>query len=265
MKPYQGSGRIIRFDVDSSVLDVTKFLKMYVNYKRASDGIHLYFNYYNYVNTPYIEIRNNKVYPVVLPETYLHLRPGQNGSLSFVTQFKYVQSGNIMGCTNVTLAKYGVYNVSDDKPKFLVKLLKTVTKGEGSLANGAVQLEVAADDVSVKTTGSARFYMVVSMVAFGGDMEAGYSVGVEYPAGLANFVAGDVTPGVAVVEKSEGYVEFKVTDPAVTFIRFGMDRKSGVKAGRYLIAPSVVGNAFGKNGKLAAVTYEYGTLEFYDS
>lgn len=74
----------VRFEVGHEVLDVKKLLKLYVNYKQASDGIHLYFNYFNFINTPYVEIRDNRLYPKILPETYLHLKPGQKGSVSFV-------------------------------------------------------------------------------------------------------------------------------------------------------------------------------------
>ena len=59
--------------------DISKFLRVYVNYKKDKDngnGIVLYFNYENYYNTPFVRILNNRTYSDIIDGTYLKLRPG---------------------------------------------------------------------------------------------------------------------------------------------------------------------------------------------
>jgi len=72
----------VKFNVISA--DFSDLMKLYVNYKKSDDGIVLYFNYFNYLNTPYVRIEQNKVYPDYIDGTYLKLAPGESGAVNIV-------------------------------------------------------------------------------------------------------------------------------------------------------------------------------------
>lgn len=60
-------------------------LKVYVSYKKEEDKtITLYFNYMNYLDTPFIKIADNKPVPALIDGTYLKLAAGEEGLLDIV-------------------------------------------------------------------------------------------------------------------------------------------------------------------------------------
>lgn len=115
-------------DFDSSDLsvytkkDLDKYMNIYVNYKLNPDNkITLYFNYINYLNTPFIQKSQNGFKQHIINNTYLKLDSGENGILNIILQLKYYTSKfKVNGYTNIVAASYQIYNISDDKPKFLI-------------------------------------------------------------------------------------------------------------------------------------------------
>ena len=101
---------------------LNNFLNIYVNYTKDSTGeIELFFNYINYICTPYVKFRGEYLALDYIPGTYLRLKKGENGLLDIVLQFKYYKDQHSLhGYKNVKVATYKIYNVSDDKPKFLI-------------------------------------------------------------------------------------------------------------------------------------------------
>ena len=73
-----------RRNITSANVDISEFVKLYVNYKRDKSGITLYFNYYNYLDTPFVKIKENKIYSDIIPSTYLELKPDEDGILDIV-------------------------------------------------------------------------------------------------------------------------------------------------------------------------------------
>lgn len=98
------------------------FVNVYVNYIKNDDNtIDLYFNYINYICTPYVKFRGENLALDYIPSTYLKLKPGEDGILDIILQFKYYKDQHLLyGYKNVTIASYKIYNVSDDKPKFVI-------------------------------------------------------------------------------------------------------------------------------------------------
>lgn len=137
-----------------------------------------------------------------------------------------------MGCKNVTLAKYGIYNVSDDKPKFMLKLLKLVKPGDGSDMSGAAELEVYMENAVVDIQRTSRFRLVVNTIAIG-QVQPGYSIGVGYPMGMMTPDISDISRGARISEVSEGYLEFVVEDPTISSVRIGMDINRQAVAGKH--------------------------------
>jgi hypothetical protein len=48
-------------DVNSETADLARMLKLYINYKKdpETNTIDLYFNYFNWFNSPYVMIKDN--------------------------------------------------------------------------------------------------------------------------------------------------------------------------------------------------------------
>ena len=140
------SGRMIYsqecmgFTLDDKSLDreqIEQLSRIYVNYRKYDDGgpkIELYFNYMNYLDSPYLRIVDNKTYIDTIDNTYLRLKQDENGTLDIVIQFRYYKGGNLYGYRNVKLASYQIYNISDDKPKFLMKKIMQLDRDGGSNA-----------------------------------------------------------------------------------------------------------------------------------
>jgi hypothetical protein len=106
-----------------SIENLKKFLNVYVHYKRNPDKtLTLYFNYYNYINTPYVRIDGNKTKMDTIDGTYLKLKPGEDGKLDIVIQIKYYYDDQrLYGIRNIKILTYKIWNLSDDKPKFLIQ------------------------------------------------------------------------------------------------------------------------------------------------
>lgn len=125
---------------------MAELARVYVNYRKYEDDggqkIQLYFNYMNYMNSPYLRLQDGRPYVDIIDNTYLSLKQDEDGTLDVVTQFRYYKGGQLYGYKNVKLASYRIYNVSDDKPKFIIKNVDRVEQDGGS--NKFVKPRVAA-------------------------------------------------------------------------------------------------------------------------
>ena len=82
----------------------------------------MYFNYFNWFDSPYVKIENGtELLLDTIEGTYLKLSPGEDGILDIVLQFKFYVGGVLYGYKNVKALSYRIFNLSDDKPKFLVQ------------------------------------------------------------------------------------------------------------------------------------------------
>lgn len=113
----------------TTVSEIDDFLKLYVCYKYETDTsnrtITMFFNPQNITNSPYLYQRSDGMFATEYKAgTFLTLHSGESGLLNVVLQYKYIDVyGDIQGVTNVTVARYKIWNVSDDKPKFFVSRL----------------------------------------------------------------------------------------------------------------------------------------------
>lgn len=139
------STEFVNVNVTSDDINIDDFVKLYVNYARTDKGIVLYFNYYNYIDTPFIKMKDNKVYSDIIRGTYLSVEPNQSGFLNIVVQPRYYAMDEVYGYTNINLMTYQIFNVSDDKPKFIVKRANTLPQSTFIDPKHAF-VEVAADN-----------------------------------------------------------------------------------------------------------------------
>lgn len=106
----------------SNLNSIEKFNNIFVQYEKNQDGITLYFNYMNYYNTPFVKLENGVQVNRVMDNAYLKLLPGQDGIIDIDIQIRnYDDYRSINALANVRIASYRIFNVSDDKPKFIIQ------------------------------------------------------------------------------------------------------------------------------------------------
>ena len=119
--------------IDLSILDeyqkheivehIKKFMKLHICYSKESDGIALYVNYQNYINSPYTKLSDSKMYMKQLPATYAKIMPGASEIVTICIQFRQFINGIVIGMQDIQVATYKIYNLSDDKPKLIISKL----------------------------------------------------------------------------------------------------------------------------------------------
>lgn len=132
---------VVSISASSKNTDLGDLLDIYVNYKKELDGsLTLYFNYFNYINTPFVTYEDNKLKMNTIKGTYLKLEAGHSGVLDLVVQFNVYNNGNeLRGTRSAVIKSYLIHNISDDKPKFLINRIRSLEKD--SLKNPAGLLE----------------------------------------------------------------------------------------------------------------------------
>lgn len=135
--------------------EIDDYLKIYTNYVRIDDGYgdfhyDLYFNVQNLFNSPFEYISSVSGQPnvLILPDSYLYLsgdkykkvgehneidedkvkRIQAGGVLTIYGQVKTYSDDRLSDVRTIKLFSYRVYNVSDDKPKFLIDKTYDITK-----------------------------------------------------------------------------------------------------------------------------------------
>lgn len=127
----------ITFTVTKENTDFKTLLDIYTSYEvMPGEKIRLFFNYYNFINSPFIELAAGKPTIKAIEGTYLKLDPGESGLLDIVVQFKAYYGDNLYGIKTGTLITYKIFNVSDDKPKFVIYKMSEIAKGALSERSG---------------------------------------------------------------------------------------------------------------------------------
>ena len=137
--------------------EIDEYLKIYTNYVRVDDGhgdwhYDLYFNLQNLFNSPFEYISSVTKQPnvLIIPDSYLYLTGDkfkeaadkthneidedkvksiqEGGELSIYGQVKTYSDDKLSDARTIKLFSYRVYNVSDDKPKFLIEKTYDITK-----------------------------------------------------------------------------------------------------------------------------------------
>lgn len=260
------------YDVQTAViqpgkLDLSRMLKLYVNYKKSSDGIHLYFNYFNYIDTPYIKIVNNRKYSDIIDDTYLHVSPGKNGIINIVVQLKYYEQHDLKGIQNVVLAKCQIYNVSDDKPKFIIKIIDIIQSNQNKTdkENPNGQLTIFNIDLDTQTyqnqDDTIACNMYVSM-QFDKKIKPDYKFSIDFPPGIFQYFENINTAKYSIDTSNldSGYMEVTVHDPAFSYLVINLNtiktyaELANIK-GVYPLYLDKVTDIVGDNDKIANIKY----------
>lgn len=105
----------------------SKFLRLYMNYRKTSDGIVLYVNYQNFINSPFITLKNGMTYIDTIARTYAKIAPDSSETIDVMLQFRQYTNGRLVNYQNIVVATYQIFNISDDKPKFIIKKLNDIS------------------------------------------------------------------------------------------------------------------------------------------
>lgn len=135
--------------------EIDDCLKIYTNYERVDDGhgdwhYDLWFNIQNLFNSPfeYVSTVTGQPNVLIIPDSYLYLTGDKfkeagdhnvidedkvesirkGGALSIYGQVKTYSNDNLQSVRTIKLFTYRVYNISDDKPKFLMEKTFDITK-----------------------------------------------------------------------------------------------------------------------------------------
>lgn len=206
-----GSYTTVKFNFESLtdeqkqqfIEDLKKFLRVYVSYKKDEDGISLYVNYQNYVNSPYVKLENGKAYVDVLDGTYALVKPGESGQVNVVLQFKYYNDSDLVGYKNVTMATYNIYNISDDKPKFVIKRMLEVTANVGQ--NEESKVVTIDAQKYIGSASQAEFEYAVRMKS-SSSLSSDVIVSMIYPPNLLEVKQYDKN---YVTKQSDGWLQYK--------------------------------------------------------
>lgn len=174
----------------------------------------------NYLNSPYLCVRDGRTYVDLVDNTYLSLKSGEDGVLDVVTQFRYYKGGTLCGYRNVKLASYQIYNISDDKPKFIIKNIDKVSRGDGSnkTVKPLTAIRICNVELDAKSSGGGDSRMQFD-VLFGIQTSAPLKqmeFYVDYPSDFMEFTdtSGD---GWSLDDDQTGYAKLTV-DASARFI-----------------------------------------------
>lgn len=143
-------------DINSSTVDLSRLLKIFVNYKKADgNAIDLYFNYFNWFDTPYIKMADGLPYLDTISGTYLKLKSGEDGDLDIIIQVKYYNGTQLCGYKNIKVLSYHIWNVSDDKPKFIIQKTYELQKDSQGVDMSRPAVMLKLDSVEVEVNGNS--------------------------------------------------------------------------------------------------------------
>lgn len=206
---------------------IRDLMKIYVNYKCEEDGIYLYFNYFNYINTPFIRSEDGVVYPDIIDDTYLKLATGENGVLNIVMQMKTYVNGKLTGYRNGILAKYSIYNISDDKPKFTIREIYHMKPQDMMNVQTApnVSITVGNADMDISGIGEDEYptSSVSIMISKDSALKTPYEINVEYPAEIIKYSGNGRGYGYLIDATTRGMLNITVTEKNVSSINMNID------------------------------------------
>ena len=191
---------------DDVISYASKFLRLYMNYKKSNDGIVLYVNYQNFINSPFITLKNGMTYSDTIEGTYAKIAPDSSETINVVLQFRQYANGKLANYQNIVAATYQIFNISDDKPKFIIKKLNDISI-DSAIENRENKIYVVASKVEKPSTevGSGWFeYSVYAQGSNASPLDANVECIVAYQ---SNALMLDTVDGIC-VKIADGTLKF---------------------------------------------------------
>lgn len=229
---------VVYAEYELSVGQLDEFFNVFVSYDADRT---LYFNCNNLFNTPYVFRRKTTgdTCTMYIDSTYLKVEIGETGRLDIVLQFKvFNHNRQLIGQRTVVFASYEITNVSDDKPKFV---LRKILEGPGRLdyidfTGSGVRSHIIAEsqelsidnalDATFHTSRDIEFKVHIEDICGADAREFGAYFMYDHQNGLIEPSYGNdgkpKTVGCEITNFGDGYVEFRSSentgDAYITFI-----------------------------------------------
>ena len=81
-------------------------MKVYFSYQKSSDGITIYANYSNYLNSPFVKLNGSRLYVDTLERSYAEVKQDETKPLDIVLQFRQYSGDDVVGIQNVVVASF---------------------------------------------------------------------------------------------------------------------------------------------------------------
>lgn len=263
---FLGTAESRSFRMGSRNCDLGGSLDVYFTYRTTDSGIEVYANYQNYMETPFVELRDGLEYPVVKDRTFLKLSPGESGDLDCLVQLRYTYGGVLRGVRDVVLATYRIFNVSDDKPKIVIWRMYTLRKD--SLSDIAVgnRVNVSIGDVSIDTArvlrGETEFPAYV-LVQTPRKLKVPYEIGVFYPQELLSCDTGFQNYYSKIDASIPGYARITITSRNNVQVKIPFRTVDGIDLHNRTVRYTSFSenDVFAEDGTGMDVTYNQGNVK----
>lgn len=150
---------IIDYEITTvSPEEISEYLKLYVNWRKYKNEAHpeqeeieLFFNLPNLFMTPYsFRNKDGKYVSEYKRGTYVRIKSGEDKYLNVVFQLKhYDMTGKLCGIRDLPILTYRIFNVSDDKPKFVITKTYEIDNRDGRYLypdnNGNTKVYIVVD------------------------------------------------------------------------------------------------------------------------
>lgn len=206
------------------------------------------------------------MYPDIVDNTYLRLNPGESGILDTVVQFRYYYGNRLCGTKNVKTLSYMIYNTSDDKPKFVVKKIYSVSRDEYAYKTTPVNVSIRAENIRIVSVTQKNVKLDIYFNR-SGELDSDIEFYVDYPQQIFSLKSGQYDGYVVNVETG-GYAHVKVTRKSLNCISLDVTPNSAEELRKYRNTSYIIGidkcNLMDMNGFVANVSTTDGSVTVGD-
>ncbi len=150
-------------------------------------------NQSNYVNSPFVRYDNGRKYSTILENTYATIQPNDSAYVDIVIQLKCTCGGSVFGIKDVTIGRYYITNVSDDKPKFIIQRVVNGNSTKDSDAK-VEYIEIMCDRISLDANSDQGKEITYNVkLKSNSDKSNGTTCRLIYPADIVSYCGSDST------------------------------------------------------------------------
>ena len=240
-------------DIKTNFDKLEKFLKLYFTYQKDESGITLMVNQSNYIQTPFVKFGDNgEILPDTIPGTYATIKNGESQNIDIIVQFKYYRDKLLCGYNNIKLATYQIINISDDKPKFLLKRLNQVKDGDGKITDDNY-IEIVGDTYTGSRSQTSFNYNISLYSNL--TINKPITARVIYPGKYFEYSGTDPN----VIKKANGWLEIKFEDNH-RILRLKFDNTAAISERFGRINTVIINNVNNSNSENVDVNVRQGKI-----
>jgi len=153
-----------------------------------------------------MEIRDGKKYQVIKEGTYATIKCFDESYIKIMIQLCQYEYGNLIGIKDIEIARYKIYNISDDKPKFIIRRINELKYGDlGS--DKRFKQKIVAEKKVVYVTPSSDYFNYKAYINSNFDVGSGISCSLIYDPRSMEYIS--AYPSDCCESNSEGWLKLK--------------------------------------------------------